>query len=57
MSLVVKPSARKAVARELIDIHGISERSACHMVGVSRSGFRYQRISKTDEALRGRLRV
>jgi len=53
---MVKPSARKAVARELIDIYGISERSACHMVGVSRSGFRYQRISKPDEALRGRLR-
>ena len=53
---MVKPSARKAVARELINTHGISERSACHLVGVSRSGFRYQHLSNQDEALRRRLK-
>jgi len=53
---VVKPSARKAVARELIDTHRLSERSACLAVGVSRSGFRYQATSKTDNVLRSRLK-
>ncbi len=53
---MAKPSARKAVARELIDTHNLSERSACHLVGVSRSGFRYQQIARLDDALRGRLK-
>lgn len=53
---MVKPSARKAVARELIDTHRLSERSACLAVGVSRSGFRYQATGKTDNVLRSRLK-
>jgi len=53
---VVKPSARKAVARELIDTHSLSERSACLAVGVSRSGFRYQAAGKADNVLRSRLK-
>jgi len=32
----LKPSARKAVAKELIDIGGISGRNGCHLVGVVR---------------------
>ena len=52
---MVKPSARKAVARELIDTHSLSECNACHLVGVSRSGFRYQQIARLDDVLRGRL--
>ena len=53
---LVKPSARKAVARELIDTHRLSKRSACLVVGVSRSGFRYQAIGETDNVLRFRLK-
>lgn len=54
---MVKPSARQVVARVLIDTYDISERSACDLVGVSRSGFRYQPVSRPDEALRERLKV
>lgn len=53
---MVKPSARKLVARELIDRHSLSERSACHLVGVSRPGFRYRQITRLDDALRVRLK-
>ena len=54
---MVKPSARQTVARELIDTYDMSERSACDLVGVSRSGFRYQRVAKPDGALRERLKA
>jgi putative transposase len=53
---VVKPSARKAVARELIHSHNLSERSACRLVKVSRSGYRYQPRLNTDEKVRRRLK-
>jgi len=53
---VVKPSARQAVVRELIDSHKLSERSACRLVKVSRSGYRYQPRENADGALRKRLR-
>ena len=54
---VVKPSARQAIARELIDTFSMSERGACNLVSISRSGFRYQPIPKPDDALRDRLKV
>ena len=44
------------MARELIDTHSLSERGACHLVGVSRSGFRYRQIARLDDAPRGRLK-
>ena len=53
---MVKPSARKAVARELIHSHNLSERSACRLVKVSRSGYRYQPRLNTDEKVRRRLK-
>jgi putative transposase len=53
---VVKPSARKAVARELIHSHNLSERSAFRLVKVSRSGYRYQPRLNTDEKVRRRLK-
>jgi putative transposase len=54
---VVKPSARRAVARELIDTYDMSERNACDLVSVSRSAFRYQPVTKSDGALRERLKA
>lgn len=54
---MVKPSARQAIARELIDTFSMSERGACNLVSISRSGFRYQPIPKPDDALRDRLKV
>lgn len=53
---MVKPSARKAVARELIHSHNLSERSAFRLVKVSRSGYRYQPRLNTDEKVRRRLK-
>jgi len=53
---VVKPSARQAVARELIHSHKLSERSACRLVNVSRSGYRYQPRENADGAARKRLK-
>ena len=54
---MVKPSARKAVVRELIHTHQISERTACNLVCISRSGFRYQSQVTDDNDLRARLKV
>ncbi|MDC0088867.1 IS3 family transposase [Porticoccaceae bacterium] len=54
---VVKPSARQAVARELINAYDISESSACDLVRISRSGLRYQPVTKSDGALRARLKA
>jgi len=56
MSLVVKPSARQAVARELIYSHKLSERSACRLVNVSRSGYRYQPRENADGVVRKHLK-
>ncbi len=54
---MVKPSVRKAVVRELIHTHQISERAACNLVCISRSGFRYQSQVTGDNDLRARLKV
>jgi len=52
---VVKPASRKKVATYLMEQHRISERSACKLVGISRTAFRYQAIAKDDHKLRVRL--
>ena len=53
---MVKPAGRKQAARHLIDQHQISERAACQLAGVSRTGFRYQVRPRDDGALRARLK-
>ena len=53
---MVKPAGRKQAARHLIEQHSISERAACRLAGVSRTGFRYQARPKDDSALRARLK-
>ena len=53
---MVKPAGRKQAARHLIEQHSISERAACQLAGVSRTGFRYQARPKDDSALRARLK-
>lgn len=40
----------------MIDHHRISERAACRLAGVSRTGFRYQACPRDDSALRARLK-
>ena len=53
---MVTPAGRKIAARHLIEQHRISERSACQLVGISRSALRYQARARNDHALRARLR-
>lgn len=50
------PADRKRAARCLIEQHRISERVACKLVGISRTGFRYQARPSDDGQLRARLK-
>lgn len=54
---MVKPASKKPVVRRLIEYHQLSERTACMLVGLSRTGYRYQARERDDHALRGRLKV
>ena len=51
------PAARKPVVRYLIDVFKLSERVACKLAGVSRTGFRYCQKEKADDAVRSSLKV
>ena len=53
---MVKPAARKLVARHLIEVFKLSERVACRLAGVSRTAFRYQHRVKVDAPVRRRLK-
>ncbi len=53
---MVTPAARHAAAAHLVE-HGLaSERKACRLVGVSRSGYQYKPVKPQDHELRARLR-
>ena len=52
----MKSVQRKAVVTLLIDRFGFSERRACALARVSRTGFRYQAKGYGDEQLRARLK-
>jgi putative transposase len=52
----VKSVQRKAVVTFLMDRFGFSERRACTLAQVSRTGFRYQAKGYDDERLRSRLK-
>lgn len=54
---MVTPASKKPIIRHMIEHHQISERTACRLVGLSRTGYRYQARSKNDYALRSRLKV
>lgn len=53
---MVKPAGKKPIAEHLVNHHHLSERSACQLVGLSRTGYRYQSKPKDDQALRDRLK-
>lgn len=53
---MVKPVDRKPITCYLIETFGLSERRACWLSGISRTGFRYQEKGYDDEALRKRLK-
>jgi len=54
---VVKPAGKKPVVTALIHQHQLSERRACYLVGLSRTGYRYQSTPRCDEALTRRLKA
>jgi len=47
LSQEVTPTARKAAARHVVDCHQISERSACQLVGISRTAYRNHKLTVT----------
>jgi len=53
---VVTPASRKPVVRYMIAHHGLSERAACRLAGVSRTGFRYVVKPSSDDVARERLK-
>ena len=53
---MVTPASRKPVVRYMIEHHGISERAACRLAGVSRTGFRYVAKPSSDDVARERLK-
>ena len=53
---MVTPSGRKGVATHLIEQFTLSERTACHLAGISRTAYRYGATEKTDTVLRERLK-
>lgn len=54
---MVKPASKKPIICRLIEHHRLSERMACRLVGLSRTGYRYQAKRKDDHVLRTRLKV
>lgn len=53
---MVKPADRKPIVKHLIESHQLSERRACHLAGISRTGFRHQPHAANDKPLRQRLK-
>jgi len=53
----VKPASKKAIVARLVEHHQLGERSACQLVGLSRTGYRDQAKPKGDQALRERLKA
>lgn len=53
---MVTPASKKLAVRHLIDAFRLSERSACRLLGLSRTTYRYHNVSKNDEGLVERLK-
>ncbi len=51
----MRPSARKQIAAELIAVYQVSERAACRLTGISRTGLRYQPKLNGDDSVKTRL--
>lgn len=54
---MVTPVDRKPITTHLINCHNMSERRACDLVGISRTGFRYQPKPKDEQPLLNRLKA
>jgi len=54
---MVTPAARKAAARHVMGVLGLTESRACRLVGLSRTVARYTSCRCPDDALRSRLKA
>ena len=54
---MVKPGRKKPIVTRLVEHFQLSERAACQLVGLSRTGYRYKATPKNDRALRARLKT
>jgi putative transposase len=54
---MVRPAVKKQAVGHIIEHHHLSERAACRLAGLSRTGYRYQAKCKDDNALRERLKT
>lgn len=52
----MSPAGKRAAVKHAKLQYHLSERRSCELVGLSRTGFRYQAKAKQDDALRARLR-
>ena len=54
---MVKPARKKPIVGRLVKHYQLSERKACHLVGLSRTAYRYEPKDKPDIQLRERLKT
>lgn len=52
----MKPATRRQWVKDLVQVHGTSERRVCGLIGIQRSSYYYRPKPKDDEAIRQRLR-
>jgi putative transposase len=52
----MKPAAQRQWVKDLVQVHGTSERRVCGLIGIQRSSYYYRPKPKDDEAIRQRLR-
>ena len=53
---MVTPAVRRNAVARLVEVHGMSERRACSVIGADRSSVRYRSTGPDDTALRTRMR-
>jgi len=53
---MVTPAARREASAHLRQVHGVSQRRACQVIGADRSSIRYRSRRPGDDIIRSRLR-